>query len=231
MAKRKKSHHRKQSSKCPEPFNSLIDLGGLLVFNHIMRKRINKGSGRRSYASGGVVRGRTGYKPSSVSRPMSATDRSFAYDDIETKLSKPLDNRYAWRLNCEDGREYAVNPENYETREAYDRALCRAKQTMNRDGEPIQKPNPAQSTVGEYTASDNNADERFLCCKVSCLDSGENIYCRTEQKTIKVGDMVTLVTADERQKQAIVLSVEHPGTAPTPILSEEITILCQTRDR
>ncbi|MCD8174812.1 MAG: hypothetical protein LUD41_02560 [Phascolarctobacterium sp.] len=42
------------------------------------------------------------------------------------------DNRYAWRLNCEDGSEYGVSPEDYETRDEYNEAL-RAEKYAWRD--------------------------------------------------------------------------------------------------
>ncbi len=39
----------------------------------------------------------------------------------------PKNNKYAWRLNCEDGSEYGVSPEDYETRDEYHEALHREK--------------------------------------------------------------------------------------------------------
>jgi len=39
----------------------------------------------------------------------------------------PKDNKYAWRLNCEDGSEYGISPEDYETRDEYHEALHREK--------------------------------------------------------------------------------------------------------
>lgn len=35
----------------------------------------------------------------------------------------PKDNKYAWRLNCEDGSEYDISPDDYETRDEYHEAL------------------------------------------------------------------------------------------------------------
>ena len=37
----------------------------------------------------------------------------------------PRDNRYAWRLNCEDGSAYGIDPNDYETRDEYNEALSR----------------------------------------------------------------------------------------------------------
>ncbi len=37
-------------------------------------------------------------------------------------------NCYAWRLSCEDGSAYGLDPANYETRSEYDAALFQAKQ-------------------------------------------------------------------------------------------------------
>jgi hypothetical protein len=39
----------------------------------------------------------------------------------------PLNNRYAWRLNCEEGSDYGVDPQDYKTRDAYHEALYRMK--------------------------------------------------------------------------------------------------------
>lgn len=39
----------------------------------------------------------------------------------------PKNNKYAWRLNCEDGSEYGISPEDYETRDEYHKALHREK--------------------------------------------------------------------------------------------------------
>lgn len=41
--------------------------------------------------------------------------------------SKPRDNRYAWRLNCEDGSSFGIDPYGYETRDEYNAALHREK--------------------------------------------------------------------------------------------------------
>ena len=41
------------------------------------------------------------------------------------------DNRYAWRLNCEPGWQYGIDPEDYETREEYNEALEQQKSDMD----------------------------------------------------------------------------------------------------
>ena len=46
-------------------------------------------------------------------------DSSFPYDSNEEK--------YEWRIFCEDGSEYGINPEDYETEEEYEDALEREK--------------------------------------------------------------------------------------------------------
>ncbi|MCC8101553.1 MAG: hypothetical protein LIP11_04590, partial [Clostridiales bacterium] len=45
----------------------------------------------------------------------------------EMNFSYTNDNRYAWRLNCEDGSPYGINPDDYETREEYNEALYKEK--------------------------------------------------------------------------------------------------------
>ena len=39
------------------------------------------------------------------------------FDQI--KYSSTINNKYAWRLNCEDGSEFGVDPCDYETRDEY----------------------------------------------------------------------------------------------------------------
>lgn len=48
-------------------------------------------------------------------------------DDSFTPAPSNNCNKYAWRMNCEDGSNYGIYPENYETRQEYNEAIVSAK--------------------------------------------------------------------------------------------------------
>ncbi len=52
-------------------------------------------------------------------------------DRIDIQFYGSNDNRYAWRLNCEDGSAYGLDPENFETRNDYNAALKAVKAAAN----------------------------------------------------------------------------------------------------
>lgn len=148
MAKRRK---KKKSSKCPEPFNTLIDIAAGLtmgaIADHMEKKyhytkkgKINPyavsafglASGRMNSTEDilrtGAFLGAMGSFDVDTSDPDAQhsyiLDDPIFYDIPEAKVN---DNRYAWRLNCEDGSEYGIFPEDYETREEYHSAIHREK--------------------------------------------------------------------------------------------------------
>lgn len=146
MAKR-----RKKSSRCPEPFNTLIDIAAGLtmgaIADHMEKKyhytkkgKINPytvsafglASGRmkstKDILQTGAFLGAMGSFDVDTSDPVTPhsciLDDPIFYDITETKVN---DNRYAWRLNCEDGSDYGIYPEDYETRDEYHEAIHREK--------------------------------------------------------------------------------------------------------
>ena len=160
MAKKR----RKKSSKCPEPFNTLIDLAAGATMNaiankmeekHHYRKRgvpnpyrasaIGLSTGRLRKTEdiirlGGFLGAMGSFDPDDSDTtnydysPSSSIgydyDDSWEFDNMN--VSVPTNNnRYAWRMNCEDGSAYGIYPEDYETRQAYNLALAIAKNTGN----------------------------------------------------------------------------------------------------
>lgn len=119
MAKRKKS---RKSSKCPESFNSLIDLAGGIAMNAIANKMEQKHNYHqhgvpnpyRTAAFGissghmkttedvvrlGAVMGAMGaFDDDTVSRP-SLPSEPWEFDGIGSVSANTGNNRYAWRLN------------------------------------------------------------------------------------------------------------------------------------
>ena len=114
------------------------------------------------------------------------------------------DNRYAWRMNCEDGSAYGIHPEDYETREVYNAALTRAKgagvaEPFEGAGTESEAENPAADSV-----KTPGAGSRY--CRISRLDNGENQYYSTGDPAIKVGDIVT-VNCVNGSFQGVVIAV------------------------
>ena len=157
MAKHKK---HKRSSKCPEPFNTLIDIAGGIAMNAIANKmerkyhyskkgKINPYKVSAFKIGTGGFRStedivRTGGFLGAIGSFDVETDTPYPHQKMinvvpedpifnQIKYSSTINNRYAWRLNCEDGSEYGINPCDYETRDDYNRALEEAKTSFGDD--------------------------------------------------------------------------------------------------
>ena len=224
MAKRRRSS--KKSSKCPEPFNTLIDIAAGLtmgaVANHMEKKynyskkgKINPyavsaakmAAGRMNSTEDiirtGAVLGAMGsfdveaddiptYKPYVPEDPVFSQIR-------ETKVN---DNRYAWRLNCEDGSAYGVSPYDYETRAAYNQALANARKDIS--GAEV-------ASAPEVTEATPVAQQKYQCVRVSRLDNGANQYYLAGDNPVKIGDTVTVPTETGTAKGIVIGIVEHVG--------------------
>lgn len=224
MAKR-----RKKSSKCPEPFNTLIDLAAAATLNYIGYKRRQKrGSKKKNkidpYAAAGIAMGMgklnstediiklggflgamgafdeddgvdytTSYTPRNTSSPRT-------YQPTIHKTTNK--NRYAWRMNCENGSSYGIYPDNYETRDEYNAALKSAKgdEKVTFTAEPI-------SENIKTKISNKIIDSECLICKVSILNSGQNKFYKTNDSTIKVGDKVLVLLDNDTESLGIVVSI------------------------
>lgn len=228
MTKRKKS---RKSSKCPEPLNTLTDIAGGIamgaVASHMEKKYNYSKKGKiNPYAVSamGIASGRMKstediLKTGAILGAMGSFDveadgtphfRPYVPEGPvfrEIRKAKVNDNRYAWRLNCEDGSAYGVSPYNYETRAAYNDALNTAKAGIKQvTDEPVSKP------LVETVAGDG---QQFIYCKVSRLDNGANEYYLSETREIKVGDTVCVPT-ETGAVNAIVLAVKLYSSANAP---------------
>lgn len=149
----------KKSGKCPEPFNTLIDLAGCLtmgaIAKHMEKKYHYTKKGKiNPYAASafGIASGRMkttedilrvgGFLGAMGSFDVEAdepyTPNPYILDDpIFDEISevKVNDNRYAWRLNCADGTPYGVDPQDYETRDEYNAAIQRVKERKSTNGD------------------------------------------------------------------------------------------------
>ena len=228
MAKKKK--YKRKSSKCPEPFNTLIDIAAGVtmgaVADHMEKKYHYSAKGKinpyavsaMGLASGrmkstedvlrtGAFLGAMGSFDVEADVPSS---HSYIPEDPvfrqirETKIN---DNRYAWRLNCEDGDAYGVSPYNYETRAAYNEALKAAKAGIE-DVVETQEPETASAAVVDD-------GRQYIYCRVSRLDSGANEYYLSATNDIKVGDTVHVPTG-AGTASGIVIAVELHTAANAP---------------
>ena len=244
MAKRKKSY---SATKCPEPLNTMIDLAGALamgaIAKHQIRKDYRRGQGAESvkaatmvYGMGAMRRGSEGLIPlgglygvnsaiRDIERSKAAARRRVPIynDEIDFPPYKTNDNRYAWRLNCEDGAPYGVSPLDYETRDAYNRALSLVK-----GGQPEE---PRQEPAPEVPAAERPfKGSPLLCCRVSRLDNGINEYYLSADENIKVGDTIT-VTSDAGTTEGIVIGVKRLSEMTEEELPDEsMWILTQEDD-
>lgn len=156
MAKRRRKGKRK-STKCPELFNTLINMFAGAIMNVIAnrmerkyhyRKRgvpnpyrasaIGLSTGRLRKTEdiirlGGFL-GAMGafdpddtetnldtYTPKTSRIPKSNTTWKIEKTSVSSSIES--NNKYAWRMNCQDGSAYGIYPGDYETMEAYNKAL------------------------------------------------------------------------------------------------------------
>lgn len=228
MARR---NHKKNSKKCPEPLNTLIDIAGGLAMNavadHMEKKyhyskkgKINPykvsavgiASGRmkstKDIVRTGAVLGALGsFDVDEEDIPEKRTYRSAAELDSGIVLSSTR-NRYAWRLNCEDGTEYGIDPKDYETRELYHEALSEAK--------GITPDSQVQSKVAKMFDSSTYSNDVFVYCRVSRLDNGVNDYFILEGTLPQIGDTITVPT-EKGETTAIVIGIAEYSSDQAPI--------------
>ena len=184
MAKRRR---RKHSSKCPEPFNTLLDLAGGFAMGAVashMEKKYNYSKKGKinpySVSALGIATGRmkttediirTGATLGAMGSFDVDSDDTYSHsirkpdDSVFQQIREPKrnDNRYAWRLNCEDGSSYGISPYDYETRSEYSEAIQNAKQCNQ------QRKNTKQSTMTGSARLDGS-EVQFLFVRVSRLD-------------------------------------------------------------
>lgn len=122
------------------------------------------------------------------------------------------DNRYAWRLNCQDGDEFGISPEAFETREEYNTALFAAKETK------LKNISPKVSLQAEDEVADYEEPETKIYYKVSLIDSGKNDYYFSDNDSIHVGDFV-IVPTEKGETKAIVIQIKkyNKMNLPKPI--------------
>lgn len=222
MANRGKG--KRKSTKCPEPFNTLIDIAGAITMHAIansMEKKhhYHKRGVPNPYRATafGMAAGRINDTEDIIRLgSLMGAMGSFDEDPYETprqhqprgaSVSSNYDgdrNKYAWRLNCEDGTPFGVSPSDYETRTDYNAALSIAKGPGAIDSKSvyaeISQPDDECNTPEQFDP------ETYIFCKVSRLDNGANQYFRASTVDIPIGKQVTCM-CEGKEIPAIVISV------------------------
>lgn len=214
-----KKRRKKSISKCPEPFNTLIDIAGAALMFSIAEKKekkyhYSKRGVPNPYraASFGIASGKMN-SMEDVTRLGAIMGAMGAFDDDNYKHH----NQYAWRLNCEDGTPFGIYPENYETRAEYNNALKKKKRETALQDHKEDRIITNNITNEEKT---HKCSERsYVLCRVSRLDNGENRYYHLSNKKINVGDIVTLPYENGKIVQGVVISIESytDSTLPCPL--------------
>lgn len=215
--------------------DSLLDIAQIAALNHIANKRCEKRGGKRGnkidpYKATGMAMIKDAdalIKFGGLLGAMGAFDPDDELYIDTASCSKPRDNRYAWRLNCADGSAYGISPYDYETQDAYNIAINRAKAIKQDSTEISSTEQPRKETLPEEDAteqaqpaenyiascSDPFAYDDFhvyIYCRVKLADSGRIAYYRTEDQTVKKGEVVIGPALNAKKNaQGEVLSVER----------------------
>jgi len=184
MAKRRKP---KKSKKCPEPFNTLIDLAAAATLDYIAYKRRKKRGG----------------KPTRID-PYEAAGIAFGLGKLETtedilELGGMLGAMGAFDddPSYDDGLQYGISREDYATRDEYVTALnsARFSEATFEDGE-------------NDILLDEEDVEEVLLCRVSCLSTGRNEDYHSRDITLRPGEQVLISENNEKNSIGIILTVD-----------------------
>ncbi len=219
---------KKRRKSASDPLDTMIDLAGAAVMGavakHKLKSDYKRGQGRESvraaqivFGVGSLRRGSTGLMSlggllgvNSAIKDIEKSERArkvltHVYDEgIDLSNYKVNDNRYAWRLNCEDGSGYGVYPESFESRDEYITALREAK----KDSVAGTGKGQALSEVETIDIDDVTAGQRKedFYCDVSLLSNGSTKTFKAEDRTLKCGDIV-FVSDGEMTNKGVVVAV------------------------
>ena len=190
----------------------MIDLAAAAALDYIAASRREKyGKKRRSkvnpYAAAGVAMGLGKLNSTDDVLKLGGMLGAMGAFDADDELSCRASNtRYAWRLNCDDGSDYGIDPGDYETRTEYNSALYAAKQ-LTPGSAPRSAPIKPSLSKRE-TSAPPVAKGSVVVCRVSLLQTGQNSDYLANRESLKVGDRVT-VRSDSEIEEGIILSIEQ----------------------
>ena len=202
----------------------MLDLAGAAAIDYIHYKHRQKSGGRRTkidpYAAAGIAMGMG---------KINSTESTIALGGIlgamgafdEDGGSRPIDNRYAWRLNCEDGSSYGIDPADFETREEYNDAIREARSALEDEATAV--PSQGSAALPKPSAEkDEAASSTRLFCHVSRLDDGVNLFYIAPDDSYKIGERVIVPREDASRGSAIILSVAFSPPASAENIQEII---------
>lgn len=165
-----KRYRLKKTTKCPEPFNTLIDIAGAAAMRafakHKVKKDYARGEGEESaiaaaavFGAGSFRRGSAGIinlgglmglnsaikdinKAGTISPVTAEAPFVDHVSGAQQHTAQKFSHKYTWRQHCEDGVPYGVSPQDYETADEYDAALQVVK-----EGDPRKEPEVEASQV------------------------------------------------------------------------------------
>ncbi|MCQ4023303.1 MULTISPECIES: hypothetical protein [unclassified Ruminococcus] len=144
------------------------------------------------------------------------------YETEQEYMDALNEEKFSWREDYSGWDTLGVNPDNYETeeafREAYDVVLNKKRSTeTEKRKERKLKQNPADCAD---KASDNCADDNniYIFCGVEFPNSSHLYHYRTEDKTIKIGDLVIVPAGNIETQGRVVCVGQYIGrAAPYPV--------------
>lgn len=115
-------------------------------------------------------------------------------------------------MNCQNGSDYGIYPESFETRDEYNAAIAQAKELEKKSIKS------RDNTTTKLNVSDSYNNKKYKYYKVSLIDNGTNDYYFSEDDNINVVDCV-IVPFGLGESKAIVIQIKDflIPTLPKPI--------------
>jgi len=203
---------RKKSSKCPEPFNTLIDLAGAAAFDYIANKRRQNRSGKQRkidpYEAAGIAFGMGKLESTEDILQLGGMLGAMgAFDDDNADIAPCATTDSAFGVDLVDifdkpgitlkqlGEAYGISMQDYATRDEFIEALNSLRfssHTHEKEKESVCTPRGASHRI----------------CRVSDLANGAVHVGLTEDMSISPGCLVKVTSQNDTSIPGIVLSVD-----------------------
>lgn len=209
----KKRRHKKLT-KCPEPFNSLIDIAGAFALDYYYYKKRQKEKGNRQrpdpYAITGMAVGSGMVRNTEDLIQLGGIlGAAGAFDEDD------INDSFDWRMLVDKEDRKIVNPQYYDSLVDYTKAVVDKKNKNAMHVNSVKKQTVQSSQSGHvYHNSRSQTKEIHIYCKVSLLHNGKTEVFKTKKDNISVGNIVTVIYGDNLEpQQGVVVSVEKIDAA------------------